>query len=294
MKYLIPTVTLALLSMACSNSDDSTAVPEQSDMQLNLTGLEELGADYVYEGWIIVNGNPISTGVFTVEGNSPLSKTFSVDAEQLTAAAAFVLSIEPTNDQDPAPSATKLLSGAFENNTATVSINDQVGDFANASGTFFLRSPTDEDDGMNNGNDQFGIWFGTPGMPPTPNFVLPTLSDGWVYEGWVVVEGVGPLSTGTFSDASAQMTDGSAMFSGSNPGPPIPGEDFFMNAPSGADFPLDLRGRTVVISVEPFPDNSAGPFLLKPLVGIAGQETAPSTHNLDLNASSFPTGTILR
>lgn len=41
----------------------------------------------------------------------------------------------------------------------------------------------------------------------------------------------------------------------SQPGPPVPGEDFFINAPSGETFPLDIRGRTVVISVELVPDN---------------------------------------
>lgn len=147
---------------------------------------------------------------------------------------------------------------------------------------------------MNNGNDEYGLWFGTPGTPPVPNLTLPALSAGWVYEGWVVVEGVGPITTGQFTDASAQTMDGLAPFSGPNPGPPIPGEDFFINAPDGVEFPLDVRGRTVVVSVEPFPDNSSAPFLLKPLVGVAGQETAPATHELMLNAASLPTGTITR
>ena len=37
------------------------------------------------------------------------------------------------------------------------------------------------------------------------------------------------------------------------------------NAPAGMTFPTDLRGATIVISVEPFPDNSPLPFTLKPL-----------------------------
>lgn len=295
MKYLVSTIILALLTISCSDNDDGVVAPTESNLELNINGLEDLGADYVYEGWIIVNNAPVTTGTFSVDANSTLSHTsFSIETEMLEAATAFVLSIEPANDSDPAPSATKLLSGAFNNNTAAISIHDQVGDFENAAGTFFLRSPTDEDDGMNNGNDQFGIWFGMPGMPPTPNFTLPALPSGWVYEGWVVVDGVGPVTTGQFTDASMQTADGSAPFSGPNAGPPIPGEDFFVNAPDGFEFPLDVRGRTVVISVEPFPDNNPGPFLLKPLVGAAGQETAPTTHNLNLNAASFPSGTITR
>lgn len=295
MKYLVSTLVLALLVIGCTDNDEGVPTPSVSNLEVNIDGLEDLGSDYVYEGWIIVNGAPVTTGTFSVDANKNLSKTsFSVDAEMLRSATAFVLSIEPSVDPDPAPAPTKLLSGAFDNETATIGINDQVGDFENATGTFFLRSPTDEADGMNNGNDENGLWFGTPGMPPTPNLALPELSAGWVYEGWVVVEGVGPITTGQFADASAQTMDELAPFSGPHPGPPIPGEDFFENAPDGVEFPLDVRGRTVVVSVEPFPDNSTAPFLLKPLVGLAGQETAPATHNLGLNADSFPSGTVKR
>lgn len=295
MKYLVSTFVLALFVMGCSDNDDGVSAPTTSNLEVNINGLEDLGSDYVYEGWIIVDGAPVTTGTFSVDANNTLSKTsFSVDAEMLETASAFVLSIEPADDPDPSPAATKLLSGAFDSNTATISVVDQVGDFSNASGTFFLRSPTDESNGMNNGNDENGLWFGTPGMPPAPNLTLPILSEGWVYEGWVVVDGVGPITTGQFMDASAQTMDGLAAFSGPNPGPPIPGEDFFINAPDGVEFPLDVRGRTVVVSVEPFPDNSPAPFLLKPLVGVAGQETAPATHELAHNSASLPTGTITR
>ena len=48
-------------------------------------------------------------------------------------------------------------------------------------------------------------------------------------------------------------------------GPNYPGEDFLVNAPDGLEFPTDLRGAAVVISIEPSPDDSAAPFFLKPL-----------------------------
>ena len=289
-------LALGLFAISCSNDDDAT--PALANLNVNLNGLENLGADFVYEGWIIVNGSPVSTGTFTVNDAGNLSRTsFAVNADQLAAATTFVLSIEPAVDPDPAPAATKLLAGDFSGNTASVGLNPVTssGNFDNASGVFFLRTPTDEMPGAgNNGNDQYGVWFGTPGMPPTSGLNLPPLADGWKYEGWVVVDGVGPLTTGTFTAFEAR--DESNGFSGTenNAGPPIPGEDFFLNAPAGFNFPLDVRGRTVVISVEPSPDNSPAPFLLKPLVGTAGNDTAPATNNFALNASSFPTGTIVR
>lgn len=278
-------LALSFFAVSCSSDDDNNT-STTSDLTLNLQGLEALGSDYVYEGWIIVNGQPVSTGTFT---SVTFPQTFSVNTQQLENATTFVLSIEPAVDPDPAPADTKMLVGDFNGASASVS-TAIVGDFSNASGTFFLRTPTDEM-GMNNGNDQYGVWFGTPGMPPLPNFVLPTLPAGWAYEGWVVGDS-GPLSTGTFT--AFNSADSSAPFSGPAGGPPVPGEDFFENAPTGETFPLDVRGRTVVISVEPVPDDSPAPFVLKPLVGTAGNDTAPATHDFGLNLASFPMGTVTR
>ena len=237
-KTFLAILALGIFSTSCSSDDDNG--PTTSILTLNLTSLEPLGTNFVYEGWIIVDGTPVSTGTLV--------------------------------DSDPLPAATKILAGDFSGNSASVNSNGVVGDFSNASGMFFLRTPTDET-GTNNGNDENGVWFGIPGMPPTANFVLPTLPEGWIYEGWVVGDS-GPLSTGTFTNFST--VDDVAPFSGVNPGPPIPGEDFFMNAPAGEIFPLDVRGRTVVISVEPVPDDLPGPFVIKPLVGTAGMDHSSS------------------
>ena len=285
MRKILGLLIAASLFTACNDNDD---VITTSDLTLNLSGLEALGNDYVYEGWVIVNGNPVSTGRFS---SVSFPQTFQVDTDDLNNAAAFVLTIEPSVDPDPAPAATKILRGAFSGNSAAVS-TEIVGDFTNASGSFFLRTPTDET-GTNNGNDHYGVWFGVPGMPPTPDFTLPTLPDGWAYEGWVIGD-AGPISTGTFTAFNTMDSGNPLSGTQNNAGPPIPGEDFFNNAPTGETFPLDVRGRMVVISVEPVPDNSAAPFTLKPLVGTAGQATAPSSHQFAANLGSLPTGTVSR
>ncbi|WP_298344746.1 hypothetical protein [uncultured Algibacter sp.] len=284
-RMFLAIIALGVFATSCSNDDDNE--PTNANLTLNLQGLEALGDDFVYEGWIIVDGVPVTTGTFS---SVTFPQTFSVNATQLENATRFVLSIEPANDPDPAPADTKLLVGDFSGNSASIN-SEIVGDFSNASGAFFLRSPTDET-GTNNGNDHYGVWFGTPGMPPVPNFNLPVLPSGWAYEGWVIGES-GPITTGTFTafDARDSFDDFSET---SQPGPPVPGEDFFINAPTGETFPLDVRGRTVVISVEPVPDNSPAPFAIKPLVGTAGQETAPATHNFGQNLGSLPSGTVTR
>ncbi len=292
--FSIAIVAISLFFTSCLNDDDG---PTTAILTLDINGLEDLGPDFVYEGWIIVNGAPVSTGTFT---STVTGQTFVIDKTMLDAATKFVLSIEPVGETGTAaatPSDTKLVAGDFAGNSASISIGT-VGDFSSTtpSGVFFLRSPTDEAGG-NNGNDENGIWFGTPGAPPSPAFTLPTLEAGWKYEGWVVVDGVGPLTTGTFTSFDTLDDNAGAItsFGGTeNVGPPIPGEDFFNNVPVGFSFPLDLRGRTVVISVEPSPDNSPNPFLLKPLVGTAGNDTAPTTYDLGFSNSSFPTGIVTR
>ncbi|MDG1731280.1 MAG: anti-sigma factor [Algibacter sp.] len=284
-KMFLALFALGIFTTSCSNDDDNA--PANANLTIDLNGLEALGSDYVYEGWIIVNGVPVSTGTFS---SVAFPQVFSVEADQLSSATRFVLSIEPSNDPNPAPADTKLLVGDFVGNSASVN-TDIVGDFSSAAGAFFLRTPTDET-GTNNGNDENGVWFGTPGMPPTPNFVLPTLPAGWAYEGWVVGDN-GPITTGTFNAFNtADVFDDFSETS--QAGPPVPGEDFFLNAPAGETFPLDVRGRTVVISVEPIPDDSPAPFAIKPLVGTAGQDTAPATYNFGQNLTSLPWGEVNR
>ena len=297
MKKSLYTILSMMLFISSCGEDDNDVTPSTSSLSVTINGLENLGSEFVYEGWVIVDGSPISTGVFTVNDNGVLSATaFDVNTQELEAATKFVLTIEPAIDPDPMPSAQKLVAGDFAGNSASLSTSTMpaIGDFSNSGGSLFLRTPTDET-GDNNGNDQYGVWFGVPGMPPTADFTLPTLPSGWAYEGWVIGDN-GPISTGTFTEFGA--VDSSNMFSGTenNAGPPVPGEDLFNNAPAGEAFPLDIRGRTVVISVEPVPDNSAAPFLLKPLLVTlaADADTAPTAHSFGQNFGSLPTGTVTR
>ena len=251
-------MTLAIFTTSCSSDDDAQS--QNGELTLNLDGLEALGNDYVYEGWLIVNGSPVSTGTFS---SVSFPQTFSVDRNTLDNATTFVLSIEPVIDPDPAPAATKILAGDFSGNSASVTSNTIVGDFSSSTGTYILATPTDMDDT----NEASGVWFldNSSGSPMT-GLNLPTLQDGWKYEGWVVFDGM-PISTGTFSEVD--MADDNAATSifkgGAGNGPGYPGEDYLQNAPNGLSFPTDLSGTTIVISVEPYPDNSATPFTLKPL-----------------------------
>ncbi|MEM7037645.1 MAG: anti-sigma factor, partial [Bacteroidota bacterium] len=259
----------------------------ENALTLNLSGLEDLGSDYAYEGWLIVDGNPVSTGTFTVDGDGHLSQTqFDVTKANLEDATSFVLSIEPVPDSDPAPAATKILSGDFSGSSASVNTG-LVADFSGAAGRFILATPTT----TATNDDLSGVWFIDNGAA---GLTLPTLADGWAYEGWAVINGT-PVSTGTFTATDA--ADDSAPFSGTDAaGPSFPGEDFIMNAPSGLTFPTDLTNMPIVVSVEPVPDNNDGPFTLKPLSGSSpASGTAVGTpYDMTYDDATFPTGTVTK
>jgi hypothetical protein len=249
---------LGLITISCNNDDDNPLTT--ADLTLILNGLEELGIGFVYEGWIIVDGSPISTGTFS---SVTFPQSFTVNASQLENATTFVLSIEPAVDNDPDPAATKILVGDFSGNTANVNSNGTVADFENATGKYILATPTDNDDS----NEASGVWFlDNSSGSAVAGLNLPVLESGWNYEGWAVINGT-PVSTGTFLmvDTADDNASTSPYKGDAGNGPPFPGEDYLQNAPSGLSFPTDLKGMTIVISVEPNPDNDPGPFTLKPL-----------------------------
>ncbi|WP_420316443.1 anti-sigma factor domain-containing protein [Ekhidna sp.] len=288
-KLLMMIAALGILLTSCSDDDDSG--PSISDLTLIIDGLEDLGSDFAYEGWIIVDGSPVSTGTFTVSESGDLSATtFMVNAAQLDAATMFVLSIEPVPDNDPAPAPTKILAGSFSGNNASLSTSTVGAGFENANGKYIIATPT----GTGAPEEEFsGIWFlDNSSGSAEAGLDLPALEAGWKYEGWVVIDGT-PVTTGTFT--SVAMGDDAAPFSGSNAGPNYPGEDFLSNAPSGLTFPTDLRGTTAVISIEPDPDNSSAPFTLKPLAGMIPSSLSGNPYSLDNNVSaSYPSGSVNR
>ncbi len=93
-------------------------------LQLEFSLLKPLGADFVYEGWLIVDGAHVSTGRFTVDENgTAVPAEFDVDATDADAATMFVLTIEPADDADPAPANMLYrLAGGFDRGTAVLGV----------------------------------------------------------------------------------------------------------------------------------------------------------------------------
>jgi len=263
---------------------------DEPHLALDFSGLEPLGDAAVYEGWIIVDGAPISTGRFTIDadGHAVAEDGGAVfPLPEGAAPTAVVISIEPAVDPDPAPAPTKVLGGDVVDGVAELSISHPAAlgtDFADASGVYLLGTPTDGD----GNNELSGVWF--IDLPVAAGLNLPELPAGWAYEGWAVIDGV-PVSTGRFVDPGA--ADDFDGFSGDQGGPPYPGEDFIVNAPAGTTFPTDLRASTLVISVEPDPDDSPGPFALKPLVSEVADDIGDHQVQSFGSGPSAPTGTAI-
>lgn len=237
----------------------SEVATETAHLRLDLDGLEDLGAGWAYEGWLIVDGAPVSTGVFTVDGGGAPSQTyFPTAVSSLEAITAVVLTIEPSPDSDPAPSHVHILAGDLVGGRAALAVDHMAAvgtDFATATGAYILAAPS----GDGSAPYANGIWWLDPAGAPDPSLELPELPDGWVYEGWVVGAD-GPVSTGRFATASGEDSDGAGPDAGPELGPGFPGQDF-------VDPARDLTaGYVAVISVEPEPDNSPAPFVLKPLI----------------------------
>lgn len=316
LRTVVLVLALGLIAAACGSNDDvgdqtttttsaaatttttTTQAPTTTtteamlpELALDVTAFPELADGVHYENWAIIDGAPVAAGKYNVVDGAILdlngAPISAWPVPGLDAATAIVVTIEPAGDDDTTPSDTHFVAGDVVGGTAELSIGHPAAlgtDFSTAAGTVLLATPTNGD-----GTDELsGIWFlALPG--PTASLDLPALPAGWKYEGWAVIDGV-PVTSGTFLDVAA--ADDAAPFSGPEPGPAFPGEDYLVNAPEGVTLPTDLSGATIVISVEPDPDDSPVPFVLKPLVGQAADPAADhESYELGNNAVDLPHGT---
>lgn len=301
---VVPTEVPATQTPASPPTEEPPATTSpitRETVAYNIAGISPLANGYHYEGWAIIDGEAVSTGKFNVNDSGELvdlGEAASAIAEfttgiDLSEATEIVVTIEPPGDTDATPSNVKYLAGevqgdAFLSADLTVNHTAVLGDdYTGASGTFILATPTDDDES----NETNGIWFinlsaGVPG----PGLQLPGLPEGFEYQGWLILDSI-PVSTGKFGDPAA--ADSGNPYSGPKPGNPFPGEDFLQNAPDGLTFPTDILGSGVVISIEPVPDDSPDPFVLKPLIGVI-PEDAESLNNypLENQATGFPAGVV--
>ncbi len=253
-------------------------IEESRALELTFSKLPPLGDQFVYEGWIILNG-ATTTGRFTTTA----AITQRIPAS-LGGATAYVLTVEPRRNDPAGASGTHILAGALGGSASSTLGTEHPAafgtDFATAAASYVLATPSTSSTTDNN----LGIWFVIPNGPEA--LILPTLPQGWIYEGWVA-NATGPaVSTGRFRSGAGADSDAAGPTAGPLAGPPRPGQDFI-------NPPRNLVGGRVVITVEPEPDTSAAPFPIRPLLDLTVEEiAAPATQMLANTHADRPSGTL--
>lgn len=320
--------TLAALALLASGGcgGDTTGPTGTTQLQASFTGLPESGT---YSGdlelWISfavgrVGGASLrhtqaaSAGKFHVVGG----KTVGLDGQPMTfaldpsdpnvrtdsngnilwqlAVDAFV-TIEPADDPEPAVHGPAFMGGSFRNGTTQLSIGSSDAldeDFATIDGTFLMACPSTSA----GGDETEGIWFVTSTTTPAASLNLPTLSvndpqKNWTYQAWISLPSAGLASLGKFKSPILPDGDLDGPLHGVPPtdssGYPFPGSDF----PYGSAG-IDLSLGSVIITLEPVPDNDSGaPFFLEVLgAPIPTGATAGVSYPLSPQPQTFPGGTV--
>ena len=291
-------VGLAVLALSLLVGGTSFAQSGMENLTLNFANLMPLDetVDGVYEGWAIIGGAPVSTGVFNVNasgqavepGTGTVIEYFATGVD-LVDASDIKISLEPADDSDPGPSGLIVLTGFLEGSSANLmAALPGLDMLPSAMANYILATPSDND--TDTTNDNQGVWYLSMPGPVAGLTGLPDLGSNWVYEGWAVDFSSGspmPYSTGTFTMGEGFDSDEAGCNAG---GPPFPGQDFTAFH-CGPVLDLDSGDFALVISIEPVPDNNSGPFQFKPMAGMVPTDALSMGGSLgNQTNSTFPTG----
>ena len=291
---LLLVAVLISTTAGCDSSSGSEIEAAKVQVRLELEGLSPLVDGFHYQAWAKVGFEFIPSPSFNVNESGSFTNTagqliqssfiFPVDISDATE---VFITIEDKKDSDEFPSDTVVLAGDVVGSTVTLSQSHtrSLGrDFSGENGSFMLFTESDDPAG----NETSGLWFTTGSAGNlSAGLSLPSLPDGWIYEGWVDT-GSAVLSTGQFSTNAGH--DSARPFSLPDV-PAFPGEDFLVDPPAGITFPLDLSGAAVSVTVEPFPDDTADSYGIRILSGtVPAPAVAATVYSLGPDFTG-PTGT---
>ncbi len=288
--------------LSCENNDILSPAKQISAIELEITGLQNLGNSAWYEVWVKGSGSDgqetqTSAGVFTVDDQGVLSQTvFDVNLGYLQEALTVFLTVEEDADAGvryniTGTDSTTVIDTLYEPSkyiimAASIKANDGTFtfghediidyDFNTISGTYLLDTPTDT---LVSGLS--GVWFVNDTSSTNDNkfagLTLPVLPARWTYEGWVELNGQ-PVSTGKFSNPG--IPDKNAQYSGDSLSWAynFPGEDFIKDSTATFTFPTNLSGAEVAVTLEaPHPENANSPFTIKLLKATIPANAQPKT-----------------
>lgn len=285
-------IAAAILSFAGCEYFENSDTLNISSFEVNLSGLPTLPSSLTYVGWFDGDDIP-ATYLFDKDADANGNIFYSNDQTPLKildSAQIFYITIESKADigsPNFRPSSRIILQGRFTKGAANLWISENADKYSIARAKYSLDTPTDNPAA----NDFSGLWFvdSLDAGTPAAGLDFPVLYGGWIYEGWIQVNG-NYLSTGRFSNpAAADLFSG---FSGASAGYPFPGEDFLNNAPSGFTFPLDLRGAKVLISLERRSGDLTGtaPNIILYSADIPANAVNKKSYDLNFTNNTLPHG----
>ncbi|MBN1825714.1 MAG: hypothetical protein JW958_05560 [Candidatus Eisenbacteria bacterium] len=263
---------LLLIGAGCGGDDENViGGPADGEDQVVLT-LRNFGdpSPGHFALWAEENGVKTRVASFGVLDGAPVTldgdPLTSFEQEDRLAGADRLLITVETDTAATTPAGAAFLAGTPGDLQAELTVAAGVGaDLTGAAGFFLFDTPSTEDDA----DAGRGVWW-TDGEGAA-GLLLPTLSAGWVYEGWVTHRVTGKAyTTGRFTNPGAADSDGAGATGGGGDGYPFPGQDFVTAA---GDVPvLDVDGGVygVSITLEPATDPSDEPFFLTLLQKDAG------------------------
>ncbi|MCX8104954.1 MAG: hypothetical protein N3D80_03660 [Ignavibacterium album] len=285
-------IAAAILSFAGCEYFENSDTLNISSFEVNLSGLPTLPSSLTYVGWFDGDDIP-ATYLFDKDADANGNIFYSNDQTPLKildSAQIFYITIESKADigsPNFRPSSRIILQGRFTKGAANLWISENADKYSIARAKYSLDTPTDNPAA----NDFSGLWFvdSLDAGTPAAGLDFPVLYGGWIYEGWIQVNG-NYLSTGRFSNPAA--TDLFNGFSGASAGYPFPGEDFLNNAPSGFTFPLDLRGAKVLISLERRSGDLTGtaPNIILYSADIPANAVNKKSYDLNFTNNTLPHG----
>jgi hypothetical protein len=293
MRYVAVTVLLIAFAVVSCTSK-TTPVTGNRDVALSFANLDDVGDQHTYAAWLQDGPTYHLIGEFNAIPGAP-APSFRVSEANFRGSEAVVISIEAAGPAPAQPSAQRILAGEIQGDDAALSIADQRAlddPFTGVGAQYIIETATTSE--VNDYNQ--GIYWCVPGdflgipepvVPDDPNLdtTMPMLPPGWVYEGWVVLDGV-PISTGRMSNPLQPDSDGLGPAKGPLPGMPFPGQEYI-------DPPKDLLGGQAWLTVEPEPDYSPAPSPLKVLVDTDIEDKGPAGMQWTINsaAGTRPSGT---
>lgn len=284
---------LTFLLAGCDGGDVVKQKVAQVQVRLEIEGLPRLESGFYYQAWARIGFDDFGTDAFNkaanggyVNGAGQFIQNVFVFEQDVSDADLIFITIENKGDSDDTPSGTVVLAGDVVNSVADLSVNHELAlgtSFSSATGQFMLFSNAFG----GSATDISGLWFtGGSATALTPGLSLPSLPDGWIYEGWMEVGGA-MVSTGYFRDTNTH--DLNRRYSDTDT-PAFPGEDFLSDAPTGVTFPLNPASGTVKVTVEPFPDDWSDPYGITVLSGTVPASPAARTAYPMTAAFSAPSG----